>query len=431
MNELAHLKRLATVKTNAGIKFLTPAAFPGNHCPLHTALALSSNIEGMSTLVVGTAECATYSRNVIYKSEHRDSGLHWVYVLDSNEVVFGCRKGLTEALRSMSKAGARAIMLIFTCVPEVIGEDGESIVEELQPELKAKLCFVALGHFKCNSYPSGFWKTLQAFTGMIEPLATESQRINVLGRAPKEEHIPMPQLLTELNKKGFQLRMLAPGSRMEDFTAAADARLNLVLSPYMDPLAQRMKEELGIPFISLHDAYSVEQIDAILEQLAKELSIDWKDSFAAARREAVVQEERARKTLGEVSYITTPRNPLQPLPLTSYLTEFQMNPLLLHMEEFYPADRRHDRELLTKHVNPLLCHMVNDKADAAVLEKLAPALTLGEIYEGTGSIPEVPYLYELYGQAGYERTTLLLNRILTVLEAGKAGQRGEDTYGSI
>ncbi len=431
MNELAHLKRLAAVKTNAGIKFLTPAAFPGNHCPLHTALALSSNIEGMSTLVVGTAECATYSRNVIYKSEHRDSGLHWVYVLDSNEVVFGCRKGLTEALRAMSEAGARAIMLIFTCVPEVIGEDGESIVHELQPELEAKLCFVALGHFKCNSYPSGFWKTLDAFGGLIEPLTTEPKSINVLGRAPKEEHIPMPQLLAELGKKGFLLRMLAPGSRMEDFTAAADARLNLVLSPYMNPLAERMEDELGIPYIGLHEVYSVTQIDAIIERLARELSIDWKDSFAAARVEALAQEERAREALGEVSYITTPRNPMQPLPLASYLSEFQMKPLLLHMEDFYPADRRHARELLAKHENPLLCHMVNDKADAAVLERLEPALALGEIYEGTSKIPEVPYLYELYGQAGYERTTRLLSRMLAVREDGKARQRGGDTNGSI
>ena len=431
MNELDHLKRLAAVKTNAGIKFLTPAAFPGNHCPLHTALALSSNIEGMSSLVVGTAECATYSRNVIYKSEHRDSGLHWVYVLDSNEVVFGCRKGLTEALRSMSKAGARAIMLIFTCVPEVIGEDGESIVEELQPELKAKLCFAALGHFRCNSYPSGFWKTLQAFAGMIEPLATESQRINVLGRAPKEEHIPMPQLLAELDKRGFQLRMLAPGSRMEDFTAAADARLNLVLSPYMNPLAQRMEEELGIPFISLHEIYSVTQIDATLERLAGELSLDWQNTFEAARREALAQEEKAREALGGVSYITTPRNPLPPLPLAAYLSEFHMKPLLLHMEEFYPEDRRHARELLDKNENPLLCHMVNDKADAAVLEQFAPALALGEIYEGTGSIPEIPYLYELYGQAGYERTTLLLSSMLTVWEVRKTEPRGGDTYGNI
>lgn len=431
MNELAHLKRLAAVKTNAGIKFLTPAAFPGNHCPLHTALALSSNIEGMSTLVVGTAECATYSRNVIYKSEHRDSGLHWMYVLDANEVVFGFRKGLVEALRSMSKAGAGAIMLIFTCVPEVIGEDAESIVHELQPELEAKLCFVALGHFKCNSYPSGFWKTLHAFGGLIEPLKTEPQIINVLGRAPREEHIPMPQLLVELERKGFLLRRLAPGSRMQDFTGAANARLNLVLSPYMNPLAERMEEELRIPAISLHEAYSVIQIDNILEGLARELSIDWKDTFTAARKEALAQEEKAREVLEGISYITTPGNPLQPLPLASYLTEFRMKPLLLHMEEFYPADRRHARELLEKHEDPLLCHMVNDEADAVVLERLGPALALGEIYEGAGRILKIPYLYELYGQAGYERTVQLLSRILDVWEKGKDQWRGGDNHGSI
>ena len=72
MNELKHLKRLSAVKSNAGIKFLTPAAFPGNHCPMHTALALSSNIKGMSTLLIGTAECGNYSRSIIEKNKPED-----------------------------------------------------------------------------------------------------------------------------------------------------------------------------------------------------------------------------------------------------------------------------------------------------------------------------------------------------------------------
>lgn len=429
MNELTHLKRLSAVKTNAGIKFLTPAAFPGNHCPLHTALALSSNVKGMSTLVVGTAECGIYSRNVIYKSEHRDSGLHWMYVLDANEVVFGCRRGLMEAICSMNKAGARAIMLILTCVPEVIGEDMEGIIHELQTKIDAQLSYVQMGHFKCNSYPSGFWKTLEAFGGLMKPSQTSSNVINVLGRSPVEEHIPMPIILEELIKKGFKLRMLAPKSNMQDFIAAPEARLNLVLSPYMNPLAERMRAEFGISYVSLHETYSVTQIDALLERLADELSLEWNGVFAEKRNEALALELKAKEVFREVSYVTTPRNTLMPLPLASYLAGFQMKPLLLHMEEFYPSDRQHAKELLAKNINPLLCHMVNDKIDAAVLEQLTPELSFGEIYEGTGIIPEVTYLYEMYGQVGYERTVLLLNRMLKSMEKAKKQRERSNGYG--
>lgn len=416
MNELAHLKRLSAVRTNAGIKFLTPAAFPGNHCPLHTALALSSNIKGMSTLVVGTAECGTYSRNVIYRSKHQNSGLHWMYVLDADEVVFGCRRGLVKAIRSMDEAGAKAIMLIFTCVPEVIGEDAEGIVHELQPEIGARLSYVQIGHFKCNSYPSGFFKTLEAFGRLMEPSAPDPFIINILGRSPEEEHIPMPLLLQELAEKGFTLRMLAPKSDMQDFIAAPGARLNLVLSPYMNPLANLMEKEFGVPYVSLHDIYSVLQIDTCLNDLERELSICWNGAFAEERKEALALEARMMNSFRNISYITTPGNSLMPLPLALYLTEFHMKPLLLHMEEFYPDDRQHAKKLFAKNEDPLLCHMVNDKADAAVIEHLAPDLAFGEIPAGTGAVPSVSHLYELYGQAGYERTVLLLKRMLDTWE---------------
>lgn len=431
MNELTHCKRLSAVKTNAGVKFLTPAAFPGNHCPLHTALALSSNVKGMSTLVVGTAECGTYSRNVVYKSKHRDSGLHWVYVLDSNEVVFGCRKGLIETIKAMDEAGAKAIMLILTCVPEVIGEDAEGIVHELQPKVGAQLSFVQMGHFKCNSHPSGFWKTLAAFGSFMQAATTNPCQINVLGRSPEEDHIPMPMLLTVLEEKGFSLRMLAPKSEMKDFVSAPNARLNLVLSPYMNPLAERMEDEFGVPFFSLHDIYSIAQWDELFQNLADALSVDFGDTFTAHRTKALRLEEQAKATFEGVSYVTTPRNTLMPLPLASYLAEFQMKPLLLHIEEFYPDDRRHAKTLLEQGENPQLCHMVNDQADAAVLERLQPGIAFGEIYEGTGKIPAVSYLYELYGQCGYERTAQLLERMLQTWEHAQNETEGENSYGHI
>ena len=416
MKELQHLKRLSAVKTNAGVKFLTPAAFPGNHCPLHTVLALSSNIRGMSTLMVGTSECANYSRNVLVKPKGEKTALHWMYVLDAHEVVFGCRKGLIDAIREMDVSGARAIMLVSTCVPEVIGEDIEGIAHEIQPQIKARLNYVQLGHFKCNSYPSGFWKTLSAFGEMMEPRQTRPAVVNILGRSPEEDHIPMPELLTALIQKGFRLRFLAPKSDIDDFICAPDARLNLILSPYMNPMAEIMQKRVGVPFISLHEGYEVSAIDGLYRAVAETLEIAWNGEFEKQRERALLLQDRVNEAFRGVRYNTTHRNILMPLPLALYLAKFQMEPILLHLEEFYPDDRGWAKELLERGQNPWLCHMVNEQADASVLERLEPDLSFGEIPEGTGKVPCVPYLYELYGQIGYERTALLLDRMLGTLK---------------
>jgi len=110
---------------------------------------------------------------------------------------------------------------------------------------------------------------------------------------------------------------------------------------------------------------------------------------------------------------------MPPLSLAFYLNKFNMKPILIHMEEFYPDDRLWAKKLKEIEINPFICHMVNNKADAQVLEKLDADLSFGEIFEGTGKIPCVSYLYEIYGQIGYERTSLLLNRIMNTLENHK------------
>lgn len=429
MNELAHLKRLSAVRSNAGVKFLTPAAFPGNHCPLHTALALGSNVSGMSTLVIGTAECSIYSRTVVARSENKDSGLHWMYVLDTNEVVFGCRKGLIGAIEEMDRAGAKAVMLISTCVPEVIGEDIEGIVHEVQPRIEARLSFVQMGHFKCNGHPSGFWKTLVAFGDLMKRTKARPDAINVLGRSPEEDHVPMPELLTALEGRGFRLRCLAPKSDIGDFIAAPDARLNLVLSPYMNPLAEMMWQRHQVPFISLHEAYDVLEVDRLYGSVAEALGIDWGRDFEEQRQKALSLQDRAEDELPGVRYIATHRNALTPLPLALYMAGFRTEPLLLHMEEFYPDDRKWAKALIEKGQDPPMCHMVNEKADAAVLEGLCPDLSFGEVPGGTGRIPCVPHLYELQGQIGYERTALLLSRTLSALRGAKRQGTGRDRHG--
>lgn len=423
MNQLNHLKKIASVKSNSGIKFLTPAAFPGSHCPLHTSLALSANIRGMSTLVVGTSECSIYSRGVVKKAMHSEDSIHWMYVLDSNEVVFGCREGVIDAIKQMNREGAQAIMVILTCVPEVIGEDIQGIIHEVQPQVKARLSYVLMGHFRCNSHPSGYWKTLLAFGSMMEKRNTNPNIINILGRSIDEDHIPMPELLIELEKKGLQLRMLAPKSDIKDFMEATDGKLNIVISPYMNPLADMMKKEYEIPYINLHEIYDIYEIDQAYGEIEKILNISLHNRFKELREKALIVTEEAKKKLYVLKYISTGMNTMPPLPLAYYLNQFNMEPILLHMEEFYPNDRLWTTKLQEVGLNPIVCHMVNNKRDAQVLEELDVDISFGEIVEGTGRIPCVSYLYELYGQIGYERTSSILNRIMNTLENQKISRR--------
>ena len=416
MDDLKHLKKLSAIKSNAGVKFLTPAAFPGNHCPMHTALALSRKIKGLSTLVIGTPECTTYGRMVIPQAAGKNGELHWMYVLDSHEVVFGCRDGIVGALKKMDMAGAKAVLIIVTCVPELIGEDIEGIIYEVQPEIKACLTFVLMGHFKCNSYPSGSWKTLLAIGKLMRKRETSLNTVNVLGRSPEEEHVPMPALLSALEQKGFFLRFLALDSSLEEFLHAADAAVNIVISPYTQPLAVMMEQKFGIPYISMHNTYDVFEIDKVYAELGERLGIEWGNEFEEDRQHALFLQEKAKKVLEGLKFVSAFIGPTMVVPFASYLIGFGMEPLLLHMEEVYPGDKMYIKELAAKGYNPPVCHMVNNKSDIPVIERLSPDIYFGYLSEEEINFTHVHDIYNLYGQIGYGRTCYLLNNLLQIFD---------------
>ncbi len=429
MKELTHLKRLSAVKSNTGIRFLTPAVSPGNHCPMRIASVIAEDIEGLSSLLVGMQECTTHSRLFSPKPEGKHGELHWLYVLDSHEVVFGCREGLMDALRQMDKAGAKAILLIATCVPELIGEDIEGMIHEVQPALTARVTFVMLGQFKNISYPPGSWKTMEALGALMEVRETQPRRVNVLGRAPEEEHIPMPSLLLELTRHDISLRYLAPGASLEDFQGAGDAALNLVVSSFTHPLAVRMEREFGIPYVSLHNLYDVEDIDRVYETLANHFGFSWDRTFEEERQEALNLQKQAKIRLRGLSYVLSLRIDL-PIPLSIYLARLGMEPLLVHLEEYYPEDKVNSKALASMGHNPWICRMVNDEEDLLVLEKLAPDLCLGYLSYSNKAIRNVPDMYDFYGQVGYGRTSELLKRILGVLQEKDAVKKGGTEHGS-
>lgn len=416
MNYLEHLKPISRMKSNLSVKFLTATAYPGNHCPMHTSLAISSKIKGLSTLLIGTAECTTYARMVIPSSTGNNGERHWMYLMDSQEVVFGCRKGIIDAIEQMDKEEVEAILIIVTCVPEVIGEDIEGIIHEVQPNINAKLTFVLMGHFKCNSYPSGSWKTIRAIGELMEQNEISNNTVNVLGKSPLDNNILMPDILSAISNKGFSLRFLAPESSLQDFLDAPKTVLNIVLSLYTLPLAEYMEKEFGIPYVSLHNAYEISDIDKAYEEIGRRLHIDLLSEFADEREKAIDAQEKAKNVYKGLKFVCGNIGSLMPVPFALYLAQLGMEPLLLHIEEVYAEDKIYISELCKLNYNPPVCHMVNPISDVKVIEGLSPDICFG-VFTGTKiNFPCVKDMYELYGVIGYTRSIQLFSKISDTLK---------------
>jgi len=281
------------------------------------------------------------------------------------------------------------------------------------------LIHLPLGNFKCGGYEPGYWKTLLAMGKTIEKSGSKGMTVNVLGRSALEEHVPMPHLISLLERQDVPLRFLAPDSSLDDFISSGDARLNLVLSPFMEPLAQWMAKEHDIPFASLHDVYNVREIENTYSQIGQHLGLEMAQEFAGQRKEVKKAQKAAAAQLKSLQYISANLGTVQPLPLSAYLSDLGMSPIMIHLAEFYPSDTQWKEILTGRDINPIICLMLNEQADKQIMEALGPDLVMGD-WGGRGqNHPSSVPILDLYGHIGYERTIELLERITRAFRTGK------------
>jgi nitrogenase molybdenum-iron protein alpha/beta subunit len=433
-DQLQHLKRLSTIRSGKNIKFMTPAAYSGGWCPMRVACNICEDITGLSYLMVGMPECATHSRRMSSLPEGPHDELRRLYVLDANEVVFGCREGVVESLRLMDSQGARAILIIATCVTDLIGEDLEGIITELQPELQARLSYVTLGQFKNFGSPIGTWKTVAALGEMMQAQPLDNMRANAMFVEPWRninDEVEFPLIVHALEEQGISIRRLAAGASLEDYLSAPDAALNLVLSSYTQPLAARMLAAFNTPYAALHRAFTVADIDKVYAQITDCFAIDfdkkWATNFAAWRSKALELEARAKRELAGLKYAFLSEVDM-PVALALYLAGFGMQPLVIHIEDFHNEDLEYARQLKEQGIDPPVCRLMYIERDIEIIQHLVPDVCFGYLREPIEDFKCVEEMGDFFGMVGYERSVALLTRLFNVLETGSIGER-MDIYG--
>lgn len=413
-DEFRFLNRLSDINNNTGIKFLHRAACPGSHCPMHMALATIRSMKGVSSLVVGMPECGYYSRFVAVTPFGQSGELHYVYELDSNEVVFGCRKGVKKALLQMEKEGAKVIVIILTCVPSLIGEDMESVIEELESEMEASVVFIDGAHFKRNGYQSGLSDTLVQLVGLIDQKESfpNSMKVNVLGLAWGEEYNDLKALIT---RNGFVMEEYHFGISMDRINSLANARVNLVINSKMLKPAQKLYEKYHIPYIYMAGSYTVSDITKCYEELFEVLHIKIpEDGFKG--KVALENCLKLASRLKKESFISVYPE-LDTLAITLFLSSLGMIPELLHVEEYDENSDVFKKAINELGVDPLITYVSDNDRVSDVFTGESTYLSLGyckgiplERIIDNNTLRGISTLF------GYERSQTLLSLIKDKLE---------------
>lgn len=356
MYSLDVLNKLDEINEDKDIKSLSHAIFPGTHCPLFGVMLTASYIKNMPVLVVGTSECTYYTKNFAY---HRQQGKDSVYslALKEKDVVFGAQVKVEKAIKQIVEIEEPdAIMIVTTCVPELIGEDYSSIEYSLSDEINIPIFVVNTEHFKCNSHIPGMTRALRSLgNAMTKPKYNEG--VNILGH--RQSDVEKTELVNLLKSQGIKINTVIPSKcDIEDIKNASNVKLNIVTDMIAIDLAKYMKEKFGIDYIYFDKHMSKNIIFENYHKLSKILDIDFNKQLSEQRKEYDELFLKVSEILKGKKLIYG-NTPMMALETVDFLSDLGAIPIFVQVRELYEQDKIFKDNLIEKGFNPYVSRIAN------------------------------------------------------------------------
>lgn len=356
MYTLDILNRLDEINEDKDIKSLSHAIFPGTHCPLFGVALTASYIKNMPLVVVGTSECTYYTKNFAY---HRQKGKDSVYsvVLGDNEIVFGGQKVVEDAVKQIIEIeNPEAIMIVTTCVPELIGEDYSSIEYSLSDEINIPIFVVNTEHFKCNSHIPGMSRSLKSLSSCMKK-HTEKSGINILGH--RQSGVEDTELVKLLTNEGVSINAVIPSKCDIDIIKnASSAKVNIVTDMIALDLAKDMKRKFDIEYIYFDKHMNSNTIFENYKKLEELLEISLIDKLENQIKEYEELFNKC-KELYEGKKLIYGNTPMMALETVDFLSDLGMEPVFVQLRELYEQDIIYKESISKKGFNPYISRIAN------------------------------------------------------------------------
>ena len=368
------LNRLSEINVDKDIKGLSHAIFPGTHCPLFGVALTAAYIEDVAMLVVGTSECTYYTKIYAHNSQKGNDEVYSL-VLKEKDVVFGADKKVVEALEYIKEVSNPAgIMIVTTCVPELIGEDYSGIIDEAEEKLNIPIFIVKTEHYKCNSHIPGMVRTLESLVKVMKK-QDNCSGINILGH--RQNGIENTELFKLINKNGIEINTIIPSKcKMKEIELAPKAKLNIVTDMIALDLAKKMEKKFKTPYVFFDKHMNKEAITVAYEKLAEILGIDISEDLKSIQCEYDDIFEKAKAVLGGKRFIYG-NTPMLAFETSEFFVELGMEPELIQVRELYDVDVKWKEKILDLGFDPYITRIAN----IAPLRELYDSLNI-QVYIG-------------------------------------------------
>ena len=268
----------------------------GSICLMLPGLAMINSLPDNVTLLHGAVGCGvcSHSQNANVRSggfartgSVKDA-LWLSTALNEADVISGGEAKLRRAIIKADRLyRSRTITVVTGCVPGIIGDDVESVVREIQPEIAARLILVHCEGFKTKIWATAYDAVYHGLGRSVlddppeRPSLIENEQeqirldylrgrtvnlfnVSSMGRGDELE------LTRLLNSLDLDVNIFPVFTKPEEMYKVKYAALSISTCPtHDDYFLKYLKEEHGIPYILKHMPIGIENTNAWLRDVAK------------------------------------------------------------------------------------------------------------------------------------------------------------------
>lgn len=280
-------------------------------CLLLPALGMMNSIPDSVVLMHGAIGCGSSSHggNAGIRSGNTQrwgvvKDATWISTaLTESDVIGGGEEKLAAAIREIdARYQPRIIFVVASCVPGIIGDDIDGVVQQLQPEIKAHLLPVHCEGFKTKIWATAYDAVYHAIGRVFlkDPAADnpagrpEKPLINLMNVSSmgRVDEVELERLLNAL---GFAVNIFPVFAQPDKMAAVTQARLSVSTCPtHDDYLLQYLEEKYHIPYVLRHMPIGIENTGLWLRDIAKHFGIE-----EQAERFIAAEEQELREALAE------------------------------------------------------------------------------------------------------------------------------------
>ena len=261
-------------------------------CLSACGLSQLSGIRDVAVIHHGPAGCSTTGTQSyrVTKQVAKKRGVvnHTVYIgtdMDEKDTIFGAGETLTEIVRTTYKRyHPKAIFVANSCAAGVIGEDIDSIVDELKEEIPVPIAAVHCEGFKSRIWATGFDISDHAvLTSIVQPPKQKRPTINFKNFYESAR----PEITKIFSEFGVEPVFLYANATVEELSHMSEALATVCICGTLgNYLGNALEQEYGVPYVRTINPLGITGFETWLRTIGKAIHKE-------AEVEAYISRERA------------------------------------------------------------------------------------------------------------------------------------------